>query len=118
MNKDGAKTAITESTKYSNLYIQVQNNEKIVFWGASLFLEDFIKRYELVNDNIIGIIDKNPNRTGQYLGQYQIFSPNDLEKLKPKLIIITIVNSARERALEVKNFLAENYSEDIEVRTI
>ena len=118
MNREAATTAIVESTKYSNLYIQTHNNKRIVFWGASLFLEDFIKRYELINDNVIGIIDKNPNKKGQFLGQYEIFCPEDLNRLKPEVIIITIVNSARERALEVKKFLQENYNNNIEIKTI
>ena len=117
-NKEIAIDAIVEGAKFTNLYLQIQNDKKIVFWGASLFLEEFIKKYNILNTNVIGIIDKNPTKKGKFLGQYEIFEPKDLSTLKPDEIIITIVNSARERALEVEEFLKSNNFIDINIKTI
>lgn len=109
---------IIEGAKFTNLYLQIQSGKKIVFWGASLFLEEFCQKYNIQNSNIIGVIDKNPSKQGKFLGQYKIFAPKDLSWLKPDEIIITIVNSARERAIEVKDFLKNSNFIDIEVKTI
>lgn len=98
--------------------MQIQSGKKIVFWGASLFLEEFCQKYNIQNSNVIGVIDKNPSKQGKFLGQYKIFAPEDLSWLKPDEIIITIVNSARERAIEVKDFLKNSNFIDIEVKTI
>ena len=109
---------IVESAKYTNLYLQINSGKRIVLWGASIFLEKFIKEYEITADNIIGIIDKNPNKKGRYLGQYQIYSPDELSKLKPEEIIITIVNSVQERAIEVRNYIRSFGEENIRVKTV
>lgn len=93
-------------------------NKKIVFWGASLFLEDFLNKNKLNNPNIIGIIDSNPNKTGLFIDKYEIFSPKDLEKLSPDEIIVTIINSSRIRELEIKEYLKENYTRDVKISSI
>ena len=117
-NKEIALDTIIEGAKFTNLYLQIQNDKKIVFWGASLFLEEFIKKYNILNTNVIGIIDKNPAKTGKFLGQYEIFTPEDLITLKPDEIIITIVNSARERAQEVREYIKFHKLHDISIKTI
>lgn len=118
MNKESAEAAIIEGAKYTNLYLQIQSGEKVVFWGASIFLEEFIKKYSIMNTNIIGIIDKNPNKKGKFIGNYEIFAPEDIAILRPEIIIITIVNSAQERALEVKEFIKEHRYKNVTVKTI
>ena len=118
MNRDAAFQIIVESAKYTNLYLKIQDTRRIVFWGASIFLEDFINRYDIINDNIIGIIDKNPNKKGKFIREYEIFSPEDLDKLDPDEIIITIVNSARERQIEIMDYLHSHHKKEIVVTTI
>ncbi len=117
-NKEIAIDTIVQGAKFTNLYLQIQNSKKIVFWGASLFLEEFIRKYNILNTNVIGIIDKNPAKKGKFLGQYEVFEPKDLSWLKPDEIIITIVNSASERALEVQEFLKNSNFGDVNVKTI
>ena len=112
------ETQIINSAKETTLYIKCNSDDRIVFWGASLFLEKFIKKYNLISNNIIGIIDKNPVKKGKFIGQYKIFAPEDLGKLKPQKIIITIVNSARERAQEVREYCKENNIQNISIETI
>lgn len=118
MNQQSTLKIVTESAKYTNLYQQIQNKKKIMFWGASLFLEEFIKRYDLINDNIIGIIDKNPAKQGNFIKEYKIFAPEDLRILVPEVIIITIINSAKERAEDVKNYLKQEGYHNITVKTL
>ena len=118
MNKETALKTIIEGAKFTNLYLQIQNEKRIVLWGASIFLEEFIRKYNILNTNVIGIIDKNPYKKGKFIGQYEIFAPEDLEYLQAEEIIITIVNSARERALEVKEYINQHGIQNIVVKTI
>lgn len=84
-------------------------NEKIMFWGASIFLENFIKRYKIKSSNILGIIDKNPNRQGGKIGFYNIFSPDEIKNIKPDLIILTIKNRHQSIHRELTCFIGKNY---------
>lgn len=104
------KNEIYESRYATNLYLMLQSNKKIIFWGASLYLEKFLKKYEINKKfypNIIGIIDKNKSRTGSFLGDYQIFSPEILKDCGADEIILTIINSLNERYEEIANYLKE-----------
>ncbi len=118
MNREIALKTIIEGAKFSNLYLQVQSGKKIILWGASLFLEEFMQKYDILSPNIIGIIDKNINKQGTFLRQYKIFAPEDLIKLKPEKIIITIVNSVSEKTVEIKEFLKKQNIVDVEVINI
>lgn len=109
---------ILSSTQETALYINCQNSKRIVLWGASLFLESFIKKYNLETNNVIGIIDKNPYKTGEYIGAYKIYSPEALEELNPDEIIVTIANSTKERVVEVKDYLKVHFSKNITVKSI
>ena len=104
------KNEIYESRYATNLYLMLQSNKKIIFWGASLYLENFLKKYEINKKfypNIIGIIDKNKSKTGSFLGDYQIFSPEILKECEADEIILTVINSLNERYEEVKKYLNE-----------
>lgn len=105
------KNEIFESRYATNLYLMLQNNKKVIFWGASLYLENFLKKYEINKKfypNIIGIIDKNSTRTGSFLGDYEIFTPEILKHCDAEEIILTVINSLNERYEEVKNYLKEH----------
>ena len=81
-------------------------------------MEDFIKKYNVNSNNIIGIIDKNPVKKGKFIGQYEIFAPEDLKGLKPEKIIVTIINSTVQRAQEVREYCKENNIQNISIETI
>lgn len=106
---------------YNNFIFQLNLNnpkyKRIVFWGASKFLEEYINKYNLKNKKITGIIDKNAEKSGQKLGIYKIFAPEDISVLNPDLIIITIVNSPQKCMDEVQNYIKTNYSKDINIKT-
>lgn len=102
---------IFESRFATNLYLKLQNNKKFILWGASLFLENFLKEYEINKKyypNIIGIIDKSPSRCNSFMEDYKIFTPDVLNKIEADEIILTIINSLNERYEEVKAYLKEN----------
>lgn len=99
---------IANSRFATHLYIKLQENKKVVLWGASLFLEDFIKRYNVNTKNILGIIDINTNRQGKSIEDYKIYSPEILKTLDYEEIILTIVNGQEKRYEDVKKYLVEN----------
>ena len=85
------------------------SGQTVVFWGASLFLQEFIENTGLNCKNIIGIIDNNPQKQGQRLGCYTIFSPAELAELNPDLIIFTIKNKSTKIYPQVKKYISENF---------
>jgi len=108
------------NTKYYQLlkYLSEEKNKRIVFWGASLFLVDFLEKCTLANNNIIGIIDKNSDKIGKKLNNYKIFSPNDLKVLDPDIIIVTVVNSPMDCVNTVNKLLITEDMCKIIVKTI
>ncbi len=73
------------------LYI-AKPESRIIFWGASVFLESFIQKSNLDNYNIIGVIDRNLSKKGQKISGYDIYQPEDIKELKPEVIISSVVN--------------------------
>lgn len=108
------KTVI-DSAKSMDLYIKLQNGKRIVLWGASLFLEQFITQYDIKTNNIVGIIDKNPARQGTSIKQYKCYAPNCIKNLKPDEIIITILHYADEREKEIRSFIKSNNLKNIKI---
>jgi len=106
--------------KYYQLfkYLSQEKNKKILFWGASLFLEKFLNDYTLANKNILGIIDKNPDKIGTKLGEYEIFSSDRLKELNPDEIIVAVVKYPKECMNTINKLLVEEDLCHIEVRTI
>lgn len=76
-----------------NWLLAHHRNQKIVLWGASIFLKKIILE-KAVHDhqNLIGIVDRVETQKGQKIGPYLIYGLADLVYLKPDVIIITIVN--------------------------
>lgn len=99
---------IANSRFATHLYIKLQENKKVILWGASIFLEDCIKRYRITTENILGIIDINKTRQGQTMEGYKIYPPEILKTLEYDEIILTIVNGQEERYKDIKDYLFEN----------
>lgn len=123
--KDFIKNELREYENIANsrdiAYMRIKkiiNDNKIVFWGASLFLKDFIERYKLDDDNILGIIDINPEKQGRLIGKYRIYAPQNLAMLNPDMVIVSIVHFTEERTAEVEKFLADNIEKQICIKTI
>ena len=77
-------------------------NKRVVLWGASLYLHKLIKYHNLNSPEIVGIIDRDPNKSGKKMGKYQIFHPNSLKSLNPDEIISSVVNHPK-----MKEFIGE-----------
>ena len=67
-------------------------NKKVMLWGASLFLEQLLDKKEK-NPNILGIIDKNPTLKSKKFQDYLIYSPSDINKIKPNGVILTVYSN-------------------------
>ena len=83
----------------------------MLLWGASVFLENVLKNENVKNPNILGIIDKNPDKQGKFLGGYEIFPPESLSKLEPEGVLLTIQNNYEKIYPELKKELEEKYPE-------
>lgn len=79
--------------KLTNLYLKIRNGERILLWGASIFLTNFFKLTRLKSDNILGIIDINEEKIGTELNGYTIYPPTKIKDLNPEEIIITIISN-------------------------
>lgn len=86
-------------------------SKKIVFWGASLFLKEYLTTHKIKNTNILCVIDKNVDLQGTNIGKYKIFAPEKLAELKPDVVICSIRNNHECIYPIVKQYLQENYPE-------
>ena len=109
---------IEDSMASATLFAKIQNSKKYLLWGASLFLEEFIEKYKITDDNILGIIDLNRDKEGHYIGKYKIYSPEILKVSKADEIVLTIKNKKEERYQEIKRYLEENQLMHIKLSTI
>ena len=64
--------------------------KKVMLWGASFFIQSVLKNEKSPNPNILGFVDKNEASWGKFCGNYKIYSPEVLNKLKPDAVIMTI----------------------------
>ncbi|MDD3012984.1 MAG: hypothetical protein PHC34_04705 [Candidatus Gastranaerophilales bacterium] len=88
-------------------FIKANKNKKICFYGAGQFAQEFLKIYDLTGLNIIGFIDNNPDKRGQMIENYKIYSTNDLQKLMPDALVLMILD--KEKILPfINNLLKEN----------
>lgn len=87
----------------------LKTKKKTLLWGASLFIEEFIKNNHINNPNILGIIDKNSNRRGEKIAGYKIYSPEEIKNLNADEILLTIKNSNELIYNDLKIFLEQNH---------
>lgn len=67
--------------------------KKVMLWGASLFIKTLLSKEKEKNKNILGFVDRNSASWGEMCGNYKIYSPNDLNKIKPDGVILTIFSN-------------------------
>lgn len=118
MNKNTIAASIYNTAMCTNLYLKINQNKKILLWGASLFLKEFLDNFKVENENIVGIIDKNPHRRGEKINDYEIYLPEDINELDVDEIIVTIVNRKKERMNEIEEYINNNIHKNIAVTTI
>jgi len=88
-------------------------NSKIYFWGASLFLKDFINSYNLDDFNILGIIDIDTSKTGNRFEKYQIYNADVLKNDDSAKIIFAVKNNHSTR-YEVAKGIAQYVNKKVE----
>ena len=86
-------------------------DKKVMFWGASLFLEDILKSETEKNPNILGVIDKNSAKWGKSIGSYEIFPPESLNTLKPDGVLLMVHSNYEVIYPALKKELREKYPE-------
>lgn len=89
--------------------IKQYKHKKLAFWGASIFLNNLIHKYKIENENIVGIIDKDPNKTGVQYGKYKIYPPEKLNDLGVDVILFSIKNRNYEIYRLVKKYIKNNH---------
>jgi hypothetical protein len=77
--------------------------------GSKHILESFLKTYKINFSNIIGIIDKNPNRWDENLNGYRIYSPEILNIVKPDIVILTVKNNNENIYSDLKKAFSQEY---------
>lgn len=87
------------------LFFCYMTKKKVVFWGASLYLADLLKKNPKISQNILGIIDNNPTRHYKKFFGCTIYPPEKIIDLKPKIVISTVKNNHKEVYNEIKNYL-------------
>ena len=90
-------------------YLCCNKNQRIVFWGASLYLKDFLKKNPKIAKNILGIIDINPKVHNGNLCGCKIYSPDKISELKPNLVISAVINNHKNIYKDIQEYLQKNY---------
>lgn len=75
---------------YLNRYI---GEQKVMLWGASLFLKNILENRDKHNPNILGIIDKNSALWGKQFCGYNVFPPNILKSAGIDGILLTVYSN-------------------------
>lgn len=94
--------------EYLNKFI---GSKKVMLWGASFFLQNLLKKEKFKNPNILGIIDKNTASWGTFCGNYEIFSPEALHRLKPDAVLMTVWSNHEQVYEILKKEFKEKYPE-------
>lgn len=92
--------------EYLNKFI---GNKQVMLWGASLFIKQLLEKEFKKNDNIIGIIDRNPASMGKYIGNYKIYSPDAINNLRFDGIILTVFSNNEAIYESLKYEIKEKY---------
>lgn len=69
------------------------NNKRIFLYGAGLYLNEILKMTAISKLNIEGIFDRSEKKWLTKLDNIPIFNPEEIEKYKPEVIIITVESS-------------------------
>ncbi len=85
--KNNIKTNLTKEVLKS-LLAEI-GESKVCFYGAGKLARNVEKSYDLSVFNLQGFIDADPDKKGQKIGNYLIYSPADIPDLKPDFIVLT-----------------------------
>ena len=100
------------------LILLFDKKNKIILWGASNFLANFLKKHKIHNTNILGIVDRNENKNGSELNGLTIYSPNKVKELSPDRIVVSIINFSIESKRYIEQYLKENNIKDCKLELL
>ena len=98
---------IYSSLKFAHLVNSIPS-DKIILWGASIFLQKLLKKKWLNTNKIVGIIDKDTSKIGKYFEGFKIQSIDILKSTDADTIIIAVMNFPFDAKMSAKLFLKEN----------
>lgn len=91
---------------------------KIILWGASNFLANFLKKHKIHNTNVLCIVDRNENKNGSELNGLTIYSPNKVKESSPARIIVSIINFSIESKRYIEQYLKDNNIKDCKLELL
>lgn len=100
------------------LILLFDKKNKIILWGASNFLANFLKKHKIHNTNVLCIVDRNENKNGSELNGLTIYSPNKVKELSPDRIIVSIINFSIESKKYIEQYLKENNIKDCKLELL
>jgi len=71
-------------------FVDAIKDKKVYLYGAGIFAENLLPYLKLLNLKIEGFFDGNKSKAGQKIQEYTIFHKDEIEKLKPDIIILSI----------------------------
>ena len=113
--KNSNNSAQLEEDFLNTISNVLNSNKKLVLWGASNFLKKLTLKYPLNDENILGIIDSNSEKQSLKFGSYKIYSPNDLLRLKPDVIVVSIINNKLKCVEDIEQILKEQKIKNIKI---
>lgn len=96
---------------YLNKFIK---NKQVFLWGASIFIENILKKEANINSNILGFIDKNKALWNKKFCGYKVFSPEILKTNKQASVLVTVYRNHEVAYFAIKNEI-HNIAPEIEV---
>lgn len=106
--KEFILSSFTEK-KVQKLYQKYKNtNKKILIYCAGDLTEYLLQNYSFLKElNILGIIDGNQNKHGIKVDNIEIYSPEEIQNLKPDVIIISTIHTEIIKKI-IKKIRSEN----------
>ncbi len=101
-------TEIIKHNKSNFIEFLTENKDKkILFYGAGKFASKIIEQYNLDFSNILGFIDTDSNKQNQMLGNYKIYSIEELSALNPDIVILT-TKETKDEVIFINKLKEEN----------
>lgn len=93
-----SKTFKNANLKHSILYeksdkqrfLDLCQGKRVFLYGAGIATESKLKQVDTSQLNIHGIIDRDKNKAGKIIVGYEVFPLEEIEKLNPDIIILTV----------------------------
>lgn len=85
------------------LLLEKIKNHSVIIYGAGEHTERLLSKIHSQQLNIIGLVDRDKNKQGKSLWNLKVFSPEEIEILKPDYIIISSLAYEEEIYKELTN---------------